>query len=500
MVIIDNMKRLHKQTLSSLMAISFATIGLLGTCPLAFQPLEKKVSSVLRVITTPSINTYFETANGPDGMEFQLIKSFAEQQHLTLEIILTTNVDAIYSTLDEGLADIAITGQPISATKQNTYQQSPSYRQVSTVLSGRHLNRATFSQQDMANKIIVAQDTESNRFKYRQLKAFNPNITWQFSKERPNALFDKVNSGKFDYLVTDSLTFALKHPRYPSLIRSNELFAPENVAIIYSHLTSPAIKASLNSYINDIKATGELAVLMERYYGHTADVDNSGYRSFSFLMRNRLPSLEYDFRRVAQQYKLDWRLLAAVAYQESHWDAEAISRTGVRGLMMLTNDTATEMGVVDRENPTESLNGGAKYLRKILRELPKTIEEPDRTWFALAAYNIGMGHLVDAIKLTESQHKNPNTWLDVKQHLPLLTQKAWFSQTRYGYARGKEPVKYVQNIRRYYDILAWRYPVDYSQHRSSQNSLMVMSLEDAIQHTHASTHNEAELHVSGLLR
>jgi len=498
-VIIGHMNSLHRTTLSSLMAISIVIIGLLGSLPTAHQPsLDSKASHIIRVITTPSINTYYESINGPDGMEFQLIKSFAELHQMQLHIILTNNTDAIYSALDEGLADIALIGQPISETKQNTYHQSPSYREVSTVVVGKQTRSQHLKTDQLAHKRILAQDTEANRFKYRQLKASTPNIEWKFSKEKLNTLFKWVNNGQADYLITDSQTFAVKHPRYPSLT-SHELFAPENVAIIYSRSTPDMIKTALNVYIDDISQSGELALLIERYYGHTKDINNNAYRSFSHLMRNRLPGMESEFRRVAREYDIDWRLLAAIAYQESHWDPEATSPTGVRGLMMLTHNTAAEMGVDDRLNPNQSLRGGAKYFKKILKNLPDSIAEQDRNWFALAAYNIGIGHLYDAMSLTKRNQKNASTWLDVKQHLPLLAQKEWIPLTRYGYARGKEPVKYVHNIRRYYDILTWRYPTEYQTRRTTTDNLIVTTLEDVIQdRISMDTPSDTQLNISSL--
>jgi membrane-bound lytic murein transglycosylase F len=151
----------------------------------------------------------------------------------------------------------------------------------------------------------------------------------------------------------------------------------------------------------------------------------------------------------------DGRLLAAIGYQESHWDPAAISPTGVRGLMMLTRNTASVLGVEDRIDPAQSIPGGAKYLEQLKARLPSSIKEPDRTWFALASYNVGYGHVQDARAITEQMGKEPDLWAHVKDNLPLLAQHSWYSNTRHGYARGWEPVMYVENIRNYYDILVW---------------------------------------------
>jgi membrane-bound lytic murein transglycosylase F len=123
--------------------------------------------------------------------------------------------------------------------------------------------------------------------------------------------------------------------------------------------------------------------------------------------------------------------------------------------MMLTQATAKEMAVADRLDPEQSVEGGAAYLRGIWERISGHIGEPDRTWLALAAYNVGPGHLQDARVLAADANRDPDHWLDVKQFLPLLREENWYEKTRYGFARGDEPVTYVDSIRGYYDILVW---------------------------------------------
>jgi membrane-bound lytic murein transglycosylase MltF len=169
----------------------------------------------------------------------------------------------------------------------------------------------------------------------------------------------------------------------------------------------------------------------------------------------RLPNYRALFRQVAAQYRLDWRLLAAMAYQESHWNPKAVSPTGVRGLMMLTQRTATQLGIENRLDPEQSVKGGARYLIIVKNKIPQRIPEPDRTWLAVASYNVGFGHLEDARILTQKFGRNPDKWVDVKQQLPLLSDRKWHEQTKRGYARGHEPVVYVKNIQYYYEMLVW---------------------------------------------
>ena len=170
-------------------------------------------------------------------------------------------------------------------------------------------------------------------------------------------------------------------------------------------------------------------------------------------IKKRLPKYKETFVKASKETNIPWELLAAVGYQESYWNPNAKSPTGVRGLMMLTRRTAKEMGVKDRTDPTQSIMGGARYLKKLLKRLPDYLDESDRIWFALASYNVGYYHLRDALALAIWQNKNPTKWYDVSQVLPLLSHKKHYKRLPYGHARGLEPVIYVKRIKDFYDIL-----------------------------------------------
>jgi membrane-bound lytic murein transglycosylase F len=167
-----------------------------------------------------------------------------------------------------------------------------------------------------------------------------------------------------------------------------------------------------------------------------------------------LPKFRRHFHRAQELTELDWRLIAAIGYQESHWDPLATSPTGVRGLMMLTGETADRLGVTDRLDPKQSILAGARYVNYLKDTVPDRIPEPDRTWIALAAYNIGYGHLEDARILAKKKKLNPDSWTDLKATLPLLAKSEYHEEVKHGYARGGETVIFVENVRTYYDILA----------------------------------------------
>jgi len=174
---------------------------------------------------------------------------------------------------------------------------------------------------------------------------------------------------------------------------------------------------------------------------------------FTKKMSNKLPRYIGYFKKHTRNSIFSWELIAAISYQESHWNHKAISRTKVKGLMMLTKDTANYIGVKNRLDPNESVYGGVKYLENIFKRLPKTVLGSDRIWMTLAAYNVGLGHLEDARVITERHGANPNYWSDVKKYLPLLRVKKFYKKTKHGYARGNEPVKYVARIQAYLNVI-----------------------------------------------
>lgn len=232
-------------------------------------------------------------------------------------------------------------------------------------------------------------------------------------------------------------------------------------------LLSPAVLLPASTAPRPVMEFGQrLPLLDQRFaylesFAHLEAMQNGGNHLFAQRIETRLPRYKGLMQSAAQNHGLDWPLVAAMSYQESFWNPDATSPTGVRGLMMLTQETARELAVQDRLDPRESIHGGARYFAQLRERLPASVREPDRTWMALAAYNMGMSHLEDARVLTEHLGKNPNQWADLKQQLPLLQQSRYYHYLPNGYARGKEAVAYVERIRQYRTILTWRHHMEH---------------------------------------
>ncbi|MCH1492935.1 MAG: membrane-bound lytic murein transglycosylase MltF, partial [Luminiphilus sp.] len=282
-----------------------------------------------------------------------------------------------------------------------------------------------------------------------------PQLTWREVQAGDTLeLMQLVTLKKAELAVIDSAEFKIQQQLYPRLVAALDLESEESVAW---HLPNTEKAATLlneiNTFLAEARQTGVLETVRERHFGTAKFSSRVGAFTFSRRVGSLLPQWQPMIESVAAEYQMDWRLLAAVSYQESHWDPDARSRTGVEGMMMITRATASELGVTDRLDPLQSLRGGARFIRNLLRRLPPDIEEPHRLWMALAAYNIGLGHLEDARILAEKRGLDPHLWPDIRSQLPDLQNPDIYPTTRFGFARGAEAVTYVDNIRQYYSTL-----------------------------------------------
>lgn len=414
-------------------------------------------SNHLRVITRISPNTYFESDQGPSGFEYALLERFANYLGKELKITTTDSLADLFNRLERKEVHLASAGLAATWGRQQRFNFSAPYLESQPFVVYRVGNKRPRRPADLIGREIVVVADSAHSTMLETMRETHPDIQW---RELNNVdyidVLGRIESGEFDYTILDSTEFMLHQGFFPRVKRAFSI--GEKVSFAWA-LPKSAEESDLhraaNQFLAQIESDGTLAKLEERYYGQAAHINQVAANEFAKNIASVLPVYIDNIKAVATEFEMDWRLLAAISYQESGWNPFAKSRTGVRGMMMLTLPTAKEVGVTDRLDPDQSLRGGAIYFNNIKRRLPKSIVEPDRSWFALAAYNVGFGHLEDARVITQKRGGDPSSWYDVKQSLPLLTQKKWYKQTRYGYARGYEPVQYVQHIRHYENVLMW---------------------------------------------
>ena len=274
-------------------------------------------------------------------------------------------------------------------------------------------------------------------------------------------LLEEVASGDIDYTVADSHLVAVLQNYHPNLAVAFTLGDTEKIAWGFSKTGNPKLLEKTNAFFTKIKNDGTLRNLIDRYHGNAKRLKPIDVKSYLSKSRTLLPKYKRLFQQAQEITGLDWRLLAAISYQESHWDTFNTSPTNVRGLMMLTEATADRMGVTDRLDPKQSIPAGAKYISLMVDTIPNRVPEPDRTYMALAAYNIGYAHVEDARVLAQRLKLDPDRWADVKKTLVMLNDPKYYKDAKYGYCSGGAPVIFVESIRSYYNILA-RFEPSYS--------------------------------------
>lgn len=430
---------------------------LLAACSDQHVPQSIEDEGSLRIITRNGPTTYFEDKNGPTGFEYELAKLFADYLQVELEVTVVHSLEDIFLALEDNKAHIAAAGLTITEQRQKRLNFSPDYMDVKQYVLYRTDRLRPKSPADILNSKITIMANSSHDEILTRLQPEYPELSWRSATDVETIdLLDMLAEGEIDYTILDSNEYLANRGFYPRLNIGFEIGQPGKLAwALPGTIKTPGITEQLAAFFTLIKENGTLRQLEERFYSHSEQVNRIGSLTFKQAVERRLPKYLDLIQQVAMEYDIDWRLLASVSYQESHWNPRAKSPTGVRGMMMLTLPTAREMGIKNRLDAEQSLRGGARYFNKILQRLPKSIQEPDRTWFALAAYNVGMGHLKDAQIITQQRNGNPDKWADVKDSLPLLQKRRWYKDTRHGYARGHEPVGYVQNIRHYYNLMSW---------------------------------------------
>lgn len=431
---------------------------MLGACVEKPSTLERiKEDGVLRVITRNSPATYFQDRNGETGFEYELVKRFADDLGVELQIETADNLDDIFSQLGQPNGPVLAAAGLVSSEQRKTQARfSHPYLEVTPQIIYRNGKTRPTNAAGLVGKRILVLKGSSHAEQLAELKKQYPGLEYEESDQVEVVdLLRMVDEGQIDLTLVDSNELAMNQVYFPNVRVAFDLGDARDQRWAVAAGEDTSLLNEINAFLDKVEKNGTLQRLKDRYYGHVDVLGYVGAYTFAQHLQERLPRFEKHFRTYAKQEQVDWRLLAAIGYQESMWQPEVTSKTGVRGLMMLTQRTAQAMGVSNRLDPVQSIRGGAKYFMHVKELLDDSIKEPDRTWFALAAYNVGGGHLDDARKLAEREGLNPNKWLDVKKMLPRLSQKKWYSKTKYGYARGGEPVHFVANIRRYYDILTW---------------------------------------------
>ena len=321
---------------------------------------------------------------------------------------------------------------------------------------GLNYEFVTFSTKDKLIKALTDKkiDLAASRFIFH--KKFQNQLQFEkgpiLEESKLVLICNGSTQSKSDCKVTESTEAKLQIRRFPQFrfIKTidQEVSIGWYVRSDFQHLTK-----MLRAWYQIKSRKNELSQIIDRHTVHLNQVNQQDVSEFYRRIETDLPKFKAYFMEASRVFKIPWKLLAAIAYQESHWNPDAQSFTGVRGMMMLTEQTAEFVGVTDRTNPFQSIIGGARYLKYLYKKIPSRIHASDRLMFVLAAYNVGLYHLKDAQSLAPIKNQNPDSWNDVRLLLPLLEEEEYYSQLKFGQARGTEPVIFAERVRNFYELL-----------------------------------------------
>lgn len=424
-------------------------------CEFAAKPvLPLAEGGKLVVLTINGPATWYEDAQGhPSGFEHDLVDLFAKDLHVSFEYIFVESPEKAEQALAGKRAHLAAALLPKRFDLPGGLAWGPSYRTAQYQLVWRATFPRPRSAADTAGR-RVGMVGDSFVDPLAASGATLPAVIERLPPDTsPEELLQRVADGRLDGALVDSARFIVARKHFPELDVAFDVGKPVDFAWRVGGVDQKRLLDRMKGFFARIARDGTLKRLADRHFAHAARLSAIDAGTLLERINTTLPRLKPHFLEAERVSGFDWRLIAAIGYQESHWNPLATSPTGVRGLMMLTEDTADRLDVKDRLDPRESILGGARYLGLLADTLPPRIREPDRTYLALAAYNLGIGHLEDARVLAQRKGLSPDAWQDVKLALPGLADPQTWQSLKHGFARGHEAMQFVDNVRNYRDML-----------------------------------------------
>lgn len=411
-----------------------------------------KKSGVLRLITNNSTNSYHYYNGEPTGFEYELSKAFADYLNVELNVV-TPGWNNMFSYLEQEKGDFIAAGLAITWERLERVNFSIPYMTVQQHIIHHQLVFGPKNIEDLMFRTIHIPRGSNYHSRLEEIKKSGIDFTYILYDNIPVEEFIRqVHEREIKFTVADNHIAYLNQRYYPDIRIGIPLQAKESLAWAVRKNDDQMLE-HVNKFLLYANKTGLIAKLSDRYYSQPKTSDPFDLKKFHQRVETRLPKYQQIIVDESIKYGFDWRLIAAVVYQESHFNPKAKSFTNVKGLMQVTKKTAKEMGIKNRLKPQQSIQAGIRYLHKMVLKFDHIEDEYEKILFALASYNVGYGHVTDAMELARNQGLDETRWRNIKTILPLLSKKKYYKKTKHGYARGWEPVQYVERILTYYDIL-----------------------------------------------
>lgn len=406
----------------------------------------------LRVATRLDAISYRVEADGSvSGFEYDLLMRLGDGLGVPVRFVVYPDSLRAMDAVIKGEAHLAAAG--LARNDRLPLRWSAALREVDYVLAGNG-GEEIGREVDLGGRKVTVRRGSLPADMLERIRQRVPGLQVVYPHRAGDQdMLQQLSDGTLDLVATDRLHYAIAAQIHPELSIAYDLPLKSHVAWALPRDHDADLGKAVDDFLAEAAGSGLIARTADRYFGHVRRLTEVDIETFLGRIQDRLPSFRRHFQEAQATTGIDWRYLAALAYQESHWDPLATSRTGVRGMMMLTAETADRLGVADRLDPRQSILGGARYLAMIRDQLPDEIAEPDRSWMATAAYNLGMGHMNGARAIARKLGKDDASWWDMKSVLPLLSRQDYAARLKAGRARGGEAVIMTENIRNYHDIL-----------------------------------------------
>jgi membrane-bound lytic murein transglycosylase F len=426
--------------------------------------LEK---GTIRAATDYSTVNYLVYRGETIGYQYELLKEFTKYLAVDLEMVIVKDLYKAYDLLDEGKVDIIAMGltvtkerkqlvdftEPFSTTRQVLVQRKPdNYREMKTMDEiESYLIR---NQMELAGETVYVQNGTIFSQRLASLANEIGDTIYVMEEDKDvEELIAAVAKGEIRFTAADQ-HIALVNARYfPNIDVKTPISFPQKLAWAVRK-GNTGLLDTINHWLVEFNSSLLSKLIYNKYFKNirTARIARSDYNSFSGGM---LSPYDKEIKKASKTLGWDWRLLASMIYQESEFKPNVRSWVGAYGLMQMMPATFEKYGIDTTASPAVQIKTGAKYLKFLDRQLPDEITDSnERIKFTLASYNCGLGHVLDARRLTEKYGKDPNTWTEnVDFFIKNLSDKYYYHDTvvYYGYLRGEETYNFVEEILRRYE-------------------------------------------------
>jgi len=407
------------------------------------------------VITRNNPWCYYLYRDQPEGFEYELARAFADRLGVSLKVRVARSWEQMIPDLLAGKGDFIAADMAMTPERRTQAAFSQAYLSSEPYVIVRRGSRRIQSLDDLAGETIHVARGTSYQERLKALQASGLSITIALHRGlETSELIRMVADRTIDMTVADHFVAALTQRYYPWI----DLAVPIGKSESSGWAVDPKaghLLSRINTFFTTIRQNGEFDRIYNRHFSGLDDFDFVDLRAYHREIKKTLPAYRGFIEEIADRFGFDWRLIAAQIYQESRFNPQAVSRRDAHGLMQITLKTAEDLGVVDIYDACQNVEAGVRHLKDLF-EFYDHARGEDRLWIALAAYNVGVGHLLDARNIAREQGLNPEKWSSLQKTLPLLAKPEYYQKAQYGYCRGTEPVAYINKINLYYSILKFQ--------------------------------------------